>query len=162
EGFAGTTALFGPEVWLPLGMFDAVVTDVFKNKGTSLSDRSNHPLFVAGRLKPGLTADAADARLEAISRRLENAYPADNRGLVIGAWTMRALIASMAAVLPLPLHIDPRPDLNVLLAATAFTVGSTLMFGLAPALKMSRLDVVTDLKDLGGDGAPAARFGTRA
>ena len=32
--FTGTMALISPEMWLPLGMFDVVVNDIFKNNGT--------------------------------------------------------------------------------------------------------------------------------
>src|SRR5689334_5817637 len=31
DGFTGTTALVSPELWLPLGVFDRVVNDIFKN-----------------------------------------------------------------------------------------------------------------------------------
>jgi hypothetical protein len=55
RGFTGTMALVAPELWLPLGMFEIVVTDLFKTKGSTLADRANTPLIVAGRLKPGVS-----------------------------------------------------------------------------------------------------------
>ena len=51
--FTGTMALLSPEMWLPLGMFDVVVNDIFKNNGLPFADRRNQTLVVAGRLKPG-------------------------------------------------------------------------------------------------------------
>jgi putative ABC transport system permease protein len=42
--------------------------------------RSAHNCWVVGRLKPGVTREAAEAELRAIARRLEEAYPEDNRG----------------------------------------------------------------------------------
>jgi hypothetical protein len=50
--FTGTMALITPEMWLPLGMFDVVVNDIFKNNGLPFADRRNQTLVVAGRLKP--------------------------------------------------------------------------------------------------------------
>ena len=72
-------ALISPDMWLPLGMFDVVVNDIFKNNGTGLADRRNLSLVVAGRLKPGLTIESAAPRLEVLSRQLERAYPAENK-----------------------------------------------------------------------------------
>src|SRR5205809_3839731 len=79
RGFTGTMALITPEMWLPLGMFDVVVNDIFKNNGLAFADRRNQTLVVAGRLKAGLTTDGAMARLDALSRQLEEAYPGDNK-----------------------------------------------------------------------------------
>ncbi len=254
-GFTGTTALISPDLWLPLGMFDLVVNDVFRNNGASLSDRANGALNVAGVLRSDLSPVAANARLEVLSKQLQAAYPAENRGqvlttsplsrvnistepsrdrgpavlsavlmplsgavlliaclnitnmflargasrkkeiairiavgggrrriirqlltesvllavggaalgLLIGSWTMRALVASLTPLLPMPINLNPRPDLNVLLATTTFAVLSTIVFGLAPALKLSRPDVVGDLKDSGADvRRTERRFGLRA
>src|SRR5688500_14575700 len=38
QGFGGTMALASPELWLPLGVFDTIVNDIFKNSGDGLSD----------------------------------------------------------------------------------------------------------------------------
>src|SRR4029079_1101809 len=75
--FTGTMALISPEMWLPLGMFDVVVNDIFKNNGLPFADRRNQTLVVAGRLKPGITVANVDARLDALSRQFEKAYPAE-------------------------------------------------------------------------------------
>jgi predicted permease len=84
-------------------------------------------------------------------------------GLLVGAWTMRLLLASLTPILPMPVQLDPGPDLNVLLATTAFAALSVMVFGLAPALKLSHPDVVVDLKDAGTDLHRAERrFGMRA
>jgi predicted permease len=63
-------------------------------------------------------------------------------------------------VLPLALEFDPAPDARVLGATAAFAFATTLVSGLAPALKLSRRDLVADLKDLGQD-AGDRRFGLR-
>jgi predicted permease len=77
--FTGTMALLSPDMWLPLGMFDVVVNDIFKNNGSGLADRKNLSLVLAGRLKPGLTIESVAPRLDVLSRQLERAYPAENK-----------------------------------------------------------------------------------
>jgi putative ABC transport system permease protein len=253
--FTGTMALIQPEMWLPLGMFDIVVNDIFKNNGGGLADRKNLSLVLAGRLKPGLSAAAVAPRLDALSRRLEAAYPADNKdqlltvnplprlgtstspssdagpaggaallmalsgvvlliaclnianmllargaarrkeiairlavgggrgrivrqlltegfllalagaagGLVLASWATGALARSLAAVLPLGIAFEPKPDIIVVAATTAFAVIATVISGLGPALKLSKTDLVADLKALTADGSPVLgrRFSAR-
>lgn len=79
KGFTGTMAMVGAELYLPLGMFDIIVNDLLKNNNLTLSDRANPALIVAGRLKDDVSADQAKARLDALSRQLEVAYPGENR-----------------------------------------------------------------------------------
>jgi predicted permease len=249
RGFTGTMALVAPELWAPLGMFDELVNDIFKNRGTGLADRSNTGLLVAGRLKPGLTEEAATARLDALSRQLEAAYPADNHdqvltvnplsrlaastspqtdaglagaaamlmglsgvvlliaclnianmllargasrrkelairlavggarsriigqllteglllalagaagGLLLAVWTTGTLAHSLSRVLPLTLAFDPQPDVRIIAVTSLIAVLATLLFGIGPALKMSRADLVSDLKELASEGARATR-----
>jgi predicted permease len=250
ERFTGTMAVVAPEFYLPLGMFDVVVNDMFKNKGTGLGDRGNPTLILAGRLEPGLEPAAANARLKTVSKELEHAYPAENRnqlltvsplprmststspqsdgplavatglfmalsgivlliaslnlanmmlargtsrqkeiavrlalgasrgrivrqllteslalaiggaaaGLLLGFWAMDALIASLAATVPMPMTLRSRPDATVLLATAGFAMISTLFFGLGPALRLSRRELVTDLKDLGSNMPAGGRL----
>jgi predicted permease len=257
EGFTGTTALMAPELWLPLGMYDSIVSGMFRGDAGGLAERSSHSLILAGRLARGLGRAEVDARLLALSRQLEAADPVENRdqrltvsplsrvgistsptddtgpfivgallmpmsgavlliaclnianmflargtarkkeiairlalgggrrrivrqllteglalslvaacgGLLVGYWTTRLLTASFTSVMPMliAIELDPSPGANVLAATTAFAVISTLVFGLAPALRVSKRDVVADLKDAGGDTrAPGRRFGMRS
>lgn len=76
EGFTGTTALISPSLFLPMGMFD-LVNNEYEGRNRPLAAADNHSLFLAGRLRPGLTQDAADAQLAVIASRFEKAYPAD-------------------------------------------------------------------------------------
>jgi predicted permease len=77
-------------------------------------------------------------------------------GLMLAYWATGALSASLAAVMPIAIALDPAPDGRVLAATVLFAVLSTVGFGLGPALRLSRRDLVTDLKDSGAD-APRAR-----
>jgi len=75
RGFAGTMALISPEYWFPLGAYDLVVNDMFRQRDTGLDDRANHGLNLVGALKPGVSAATADAALDQIAKRLDEAYP---------------------------------------------------------------------------------------
>jgi putative ABC transport system permease protein len=45
-----------------------------------LNDRASHDYMVVGRLRPGVTANEANAELRGIAARLQKAYPATNLG----------------------------------------------------------------------------------
>ena len=79
KGFAGTMALLSPEYWFPLGAYDAVENQMFKSGTGRLGDRTNYPLNLAGILKPGVSARAADARLDQFARELGQAYAGTDR-----------------------------------------------------------------------------------
>jgi predicted permease len=67
-------------------------------------------------------------------------------GLLIAFWSTRLLFGTLAPILPLTITFEPTPDTNVLLAATALAIAATMIFGVGPALRSSRVDVVDDLK----------------
>ena len=73
--------------------------------------RGNHNYSVIGRLKPGVDIRAAKSELSAISVRLEQLYPEDDKG-----WG--------ATIIPLRQQLvgDIRPALLVLLGAVAFVL----------------------------------------
>jgi putative ABC transport system permease protein len=254
EGFTGTMALVSAELYFPLGVFESVVNDRFKNTKAGLDDRANTALIVAGRLKPGLNEAFVASRLDTLSRQLEAAYPAENQnqlltvsplprlatstepqsnapvvaltallmalsgvvliiaclnianmllargsgrrkelavrlalgarrsrvvrqllteslllattgaalGLVLAFWSTRALGASLTAALPVSVTFSSTPDATVLLATVGFALLSTIAFGLGPSLRLSKRDLVADLKDRGSEGASTGRrFGAR-
>ncbi len=81
ERFAGT-ALIGPDLWLPLGIYGLVTryslwSGVSKATPADIaSDDWNYPpLLMVGRLKPGLSWSAAEARLPALASRLKERFP---------------------------------------------------------------------------------------
>ena len=79
KGFTGTMTLVSPEWWFPLGAYDAIVNDMFKQRMTGLTDRGNRALNLAGALKPGLTVAAAERALDDLARRLDREYPDTDR-----------------------------------------------------------------------------------
>jgi predicted permease len=78
EGFTGTTAMFSPEVYLPLGMYEAMVND-FSGTIRPLAARDNHCLILIGRLRPGITGPNADRQLAPVAASMEQAFPAENK-----------------------------------------------------------------------------------
>ena len=80
-------------------------------------------------------------------------------GVLLASWMTRGLLA----LIPnegSPLLIQPEPDLRVLLFALGVSLLTGLIFGLAPALRASRPDLWSTLKDVVGSvsGAGSAVF----
>ncbi len=79
EGFVGLNTSIGPDVWLPLGMNEAVF-------GRSIKDAVLYPLNLVGSLPRGMPLEAAKARLASVNQHLnDQALPEDNgpRQLII-------------------------------------------------------------------------------
>jgi putative ABC transport system permease protein len=82
-------------------------------------------------------------------------------GLLAGYWGLEALIATSPAALPGGL--EARLDGTVVGYAIALTGGTAVLFGLIPALRLSRPDLVETLKEGGrGDAGAAVRTRVRA
>ena len=74
-GFRGLDLILDSEFWVPLGN----ATSLVPNLGNSTS-RDTHWLRVVARLKPGVKQVQADAELDALAKRLAQAYPATDKG----------------------------------------------------------------------------------
>jgi predicted permease len=72
-------------------------------------------------------------------------------GLVAATWAAHMLVASMASAFPIFLALDLTPDTTVLLATMIFCSLATIAFGLWPALRLSRPDLLSTLKDHAGE-----------
>jgi len=83
-------------------------------------------------------------------------------GVLLATWAGRLLSALPMDWLPVPMHFDFRLDGTVLAFAGAMSLVTTLLFGLAPALSASRLDLVPSLKaDATGEGSVRRRVSLR-
>jgi len=75
RGFAGTMSIVSPQWWFPLGSYDSIVGEMFKERETGLTDRGNYAVITAGILKPGTSRTAAGQALDRFARRLDTEYP---------------------------------------------------------------------------------------
>ena len=76
EDFTGMDQYIRPAFFVPLMMGPALLPD----SGTLLTDRANRAFDVRGRLKPGVSIEAASAEVAALAKALERAHPETNRG----------------------------------------------------------------------------------
>ena len=79
QGFTGTTQIFAPEIWLPLGVYDQVANDFETENKEKLESRAGKQLMLVGRLKPGVSAAAAEPALKTLASSLEQAYPVEQK-----------------------------------------------------------------------------------
>jgi predicted permease len=73
--FKGLLMGFSAELWLPL-----TANASFAAGGELLDDRDSRYLLVKGRLRPGVTAEQAQAGLDVLAGQLAEAYPESNVG----------------------------------------------------------------------------------
>ncbi len=72
-------------------------------------------------------------------------------GITLALWSTRVLMA-ISIPAPVPLAFDLTADVRVFAFTTLVAVGATLAFGLLPALSASRVDLVSTLKGIAGEG----------
>jgi predicted permease len=84
-------------------------------------------------------------------------------GLIAGSWATKLLVAGMGTVLPFAISFNVDVDIRVVLATFAFCSLATVAFGLWPALRLSRPDLLSSLKDQAGEisGRIAGRLTVR-
>lgn len=249
--FTGLVPGIEAELWIPISMVGDVepitLNDTSPSPGeTRLQRRGHRWLFVLGRLRPGVSAQAAEANLDAIMAGLAQSYPGSNEdhsarvvpasavrlhplvddqlrpsglvllgavslvlliacanlasmllargvsrtrefalraalgagrrrlirqmlvenvilallggatGVVVGAWVLRWLVAiELPLQLSVPLAFGI--DLRVLAFAFLLSLATGIVFGLLPAIRSSRTDLVTDLKQEAHTGAVGGR-----
>ena len=87
EGFKGITAVFGPDLWLPATMAEQFLPR-HRRWSSSAADVQTHNALrhrgelvfrAAGRLKPGVGTDQAEANVKAIAAALVQEYPELNQ-----------------------------------------------------------------------------------
>jgi putative ABC transport system permease protein len=79
RGFAGTMTLVSPEWWFPLGSFDSVVNEMFKQRATGLMDRGHYAVNLAGALRQGVSREAAERALDALGKRMDAEHPVTDK-----------------------------------------------------------------------------------
>ena len=79
KGFVGTMQILSPEVWLPMSVYDQVANDFESDNKATIDDRKGTQVRIMGRLRPGMTAEAAKPALAGLSANLEKAYPVEQK-----------------------------------------------------------------------------------
>jgi putative ABC transport system permease protein len=81
DGFSGANALIAPDIWLPLGV-RSQLGSVFGDSETTqdLLNPKNYTFNLTARLRPGLTIEAAKARLPVLAQRLNAIQPEGSEG----------------------------------------------------------------------------------
>jgi len=74
------------------------------------------------------------------------------------AWKASRLLLVMASSSPQVADMNVSPDLRVLGFTLVLTVFTALLFGMAPAIRATRLDLNSSLKQPRGTAAPSSRF----
>jgi predicted permease len=83
EGFYGTFVGWAMQFWVPASM-----EETFEAGGYKLEDRGARWIESFVRLKPGVTLEQAQQEMSAVAKRLENDFPATNRGRGIKLWPL--------------------------------------------------------------------------
>ena len=94
-----------------------------------LADRSAHDFLVLGRLRSGVTAKEAQSELDTIARRLEQQYPATNKGW--GARVVPLLASINGDLTPLYFNLIQAATLFVLLVVCANVANLQFARGIA-------------------------------
>jgi len=72
-------------------------------------------------------------------------------GFVLGTWSIGFLMNAVGSMAPVSLFFKGAANPALFAATFGFCALATVMFALGPALKLSRADVITDLKDNAGE-----------
>ncbi len=81
EGFAGTSALLAPDLWVPLGVYSQLGAAFSESSAKmDLTAAKNYPLNLVARMKPGLTLESTKSRLPALAQRLTAIQTPDSTG----------------------------------------------------------------------------------
>ncbi|HET9315103.1 MAG TPA: ABC transporter permease, partial [Vicinamibacteria bacterium] len=76
-GFTGTMAVFGPELFFPLGVFDTLTNDFDGRQARALARPDAFHLFLVGRLRPGATVESSGPALALAADALRRALPVE-------------------------------------------------------------------------------------
>jgi putative ABC transport system permease protein len=82
SGFAGPTVLFGPQLWVPLGA-EGLLTDTSGPSARPGDASRTRSFLLVGRLRDGITPEAAASEMRGIERRFAEDDPAESRHLVL-------------------------------------------------------------------------------
>ena len=109
QGFEGTFVGWAMQFWVPVSMQERFVPGGYK-----LEDRAATWMESFVQLKPGVTAQQAQAEISAVAKRLEDDYPATNRGRGVKLFPLWATPFNNAGALA--------PTLSIALCVVVFVL----------------------------------------
>jgi len=109
QGFQGTFVGWAMQFWVPVSMQERFVPGGYK-----LEDRGADWIEAFARRKPGVTEQQAQAEISAVAKRLEDEYPATNRGRGIQLYPLWATPFNNAGAL--------LPTLSIALGVVVFVL----------------------------------------
>jgi predicted permease len=112
--FGGTSALFSPELWVPIDSAEALQNDFESDAGRAVLDRSNHTWILFGRLRAGVDPSSADADMARVGAGLAASFPEVNEDYTYAVHPMSRISVSTA-----PQTDDEMGMLSVLLVSMA-------------------------------------------
>ncbi len=151
-----------PQLWVPMSLLQGLAAAVLL---TSCLNLANMMLaFGSARQKEIAIRLAIGGRRSRIIRELLIqglllSLAGGALGLITASWLAQLLVATVSTALPVSLALNLTPDFTVLAATLMFCSLATIAFGLWPALRLSRPDLLTSLKDHAGE--VSGRLGTR-
>ena len=110
-GPSGFTRVTGVDAWLPIAFSGPMATVNRMVNASGQIVRNVHWWGAIGRLKPGVSAQQAEADMKTIAAQLEQSYPQTNKGW--SATVVSSIDQSVGAI---------RPALLILLAGIAFVL----------------------------------------
>jgi putative ABC transport system permease protein len=110
-GPSGFTRVTGVDLWLPIAFSGPMAVNNRMLSQTGQIVRNVHWFGAIGRLKPGVSAQQAEADLKTIAQQLEQSYPNTNKGW--SATVVPSIDQSVGAI---------RPALLILMAGIAFVL----------------------------------------
>ena len=154
------------QVWVPMGILQGLGATVLLASCMNLANMmlafgSARQKEIAIRLAVGGSRSRIVRQLLVQGLMLSLAGGA--LGLWAATWAAQLLVSSMSTVFPIFLALDLTPDTTVLFATLIFCSFATVAFGLWPALRLSRPDLLSSLKDQAGEisGKLAGRITVR-
>lgn len=158
-GYSGMRQMYSTALMVLMGMAALILLIACANVASLLIARSSaRQREMAVRLAIGAGRSALIRQL--LIESLLLALAAAAVGLVLSIGTTQALLNMLPAGSTLMLHATP--DLRILSFGIGVALATGLLFGLAPALQGTRLDLATTLKDVvgavaGGSGSARLR-----